>query len=139
GGRSGGHNTLRPRESKDGDVDVERASRGLNFVPLQVRSGCWRWHECQAAESGDKLAQELQPLGAKLGRLPREARDVAARSRQIWDQAAADGIERNCKDDGDDRCGLLYCRGGGSMRDNDVGLLPHKFGSDLGVVLRVSV
>jgi len=34
---------------------------------------------------------------------------------------------------------LLYCGGGGSMRDNDVDLLPDKFGRDFGIALWASL
>ena len=67
--------------------------------------------------------------------LDRQSSDVAARPRQTCDQAAADRVDRQCKDDGDDRCRLLYCGDGGFRRDDDVDLQPDELGRDLGVAL----
>ena len=63
--------------------------------------------------------QKFDSLAGKIGRLVRQSSDVAARSRQTCDQAAAERVVRQYKDGGNDRCRLLYCGGGGSGRDND--------------------
>src|SRR5262249_35278319 len=92
-------------------------------------------HDCQPAETGNNLAQEFESLTSSIGLLVRQSSDVAARSRQTYDQAAADRIDRNRKDDGDGRCRLFYCGDSGSIRDNDINIQADKLGCDLGVAL----
>ena len=109
----GGSNILCSPDFEWRDFDAERASRGLNLAHLQHGLGIANIdHDCQPAEPGDNLTQEFEPLAGKIGRLDRQSSDVAARSRQTCDQAAADRVARQCKDDRDDRCRLLYCGDG---------------------------
>src|SRR6516225_5400839 len=56
-----------------------------------------------------------------------------------YDQAAADRIDRNRKDDGDGRCRLFYRGDSGSIRDNDINIQADKLGCDLGVALGSSL
>ena len=59
-------------------------------------------HDCQPAETGNHLvASSSSRLPARSRLLRRQSGNVAARLRQTCDQAAADGVERNCKDDGE--------------------------------------
>ena len=58
---------------------------------------------------GDDLAQESKPLASQIGSLNRQAGDVAARSRQARDEAAADRIAAVAKTIGIDRGRLLCC------------------------------
>src|SRR5262249_40767402 len=44
-------------------------------------------HDRQPAETGDNLAQKFESLGSQIGRLVRQAGDVAARARQTGDEA----------------------------------------------------
>ena len=62
------------------------------------------------AQTGNELAQQFEPLAGKVDRLMRQASDVAARARQTGDEAAADRVVRQRKDDGDGRCRLLWPR-----------------------------
>ena len=83
--------------------------------------------------------QKFDSLAGKIGRLVRQSSDVAARSRQTCDQAAAERVVRQYKDGGNDRCRLLYCGGGGSGRDNYVDLQLDKLCRDFGVALGASL
>ena len=106
----GGSDILRSPDFEWRDFEAERASRGLNLAHLQHGLGIANiCHDCQPAEPGDNLAQKFESLAGKIGRLDRQSSDVAARSRQTCDQAAADRIVCQCKDDRDDRCHPLYC------------------------------
>src|SRR5262249_13980178 len=68
----------------------------------------------------------------------RQSSDVAARTRKACDEAAANRIVRN-RDDWDGSCRLLQCGDGGSIRENDLDLLLHELGRNLGDALRTSV
>ena len=106
----GGRDILRSPDFEWDDFEAERAGRCLNLAHLQHGGGIADiGHDRQPAETGDNLAQEFESLAGKIGRLHRQAGDVAARSRQTCDQAAADRVARHRKDDRDDRCRLLCC------------------------------
>jgi len=63
-------------------IQVERASCSLSRAGFQHSVGIAHvGQDCQTAEIGDDLAQDFDPLARKIGRLNREAYDVAARSR----------------------------------------------------------
>src|SRR6516162_8140497 len=111
----------------------------IAFMPSKRPSRISRDRQCQPVEAGDNLAQEFKSLSGKIGRLDRQASDVAARPRQTCDQAAADRVVRYCKDDGDNRCRLLYHGDGNSRRDNDVDLQADELGRDLGVAFGTSL
>jgi hypothetical protein len=98
---------------------------------LALRLSAW----AQPAEPGDNLTQEFESLAGKIGLLVRQSSGVAARSRQTCDQAAANRIVRQYKDDRDDRRSPLYCWGGVSIGDNDVDLKADKLGRDFGDAL----
>jgi len=53
----------------------------------------------QPGEIGDDLAQNLEPFAAEIALLVRQAGDVAARPRQGRDQAIADRVRRERKDE----------------------------------------
>ncbi len=72
-------------------------------------------------------------LANKFGRLDRQSSDVAAGMRQTCDQAIADRVDRHRKDNGDNRCRLLYYGYGSSDGDNDVDLKADKLRCNLGV------
>ena len=59
--------------------------------------------------------------------------------RQACDQAAANRIDPDCKDDGDDNRRLSYDGDGASHCNNDVDLPTDKLGCDLGVALRAAL
>ena len=106
----GGRDILRSPDFECGDVEAERAGRCLNLAHLQHGDGIADiGHDRQTAQTGDNLAQEFEPLAGKIGRLDRQAGDVAARSRQARDEAGADRVPRHREHDRDDRCRLL-CR-----------------------------
>ena len=84
--------------------------RCLNLAHFQHGSGiAGIGHDRQSAQTRYNLAQQFESLAGKIGRLQRQSGDVAARSRQTCDQAAADRVVRNREDDRDDRCRLLCC------------------------------
>jgi hypothetical protein len=121
------------------DFKSKIASHGLNVILFQhVRGIAGIKQNCQAAESGDKLTQEFEPLTSTFGGLHRQTRDVAARTRKACDEAAADRIARDY-DDRDGSCRLLQCGDGGSIRENDMDLLLHEFGRNFGNALRRSL
>ena len=78
------------------DFKSKIASHGLNVIFFQhVRGIAGIKQNCQAAESGDKLTQEFEPLTSTFGGLHRQTRDVAARARKACDEAAANRIVRD--------------------------------------------
>ena len=81
---------------------------------------------------GDNLTQEFELLAGKIGLQIGQAGDVAARTCQARHQARNDRIGCHRKHDRDDRCGLLYRVGGGSVGDDGVDLEADKLGRDLG-------
>ncbi|MGC1278693.1 MAG: hypothetical protein WA893_10855 [Xanthobacteraceae bacterium] len=99
----GGRNVLRFPDFEWRNFDPERARRGLDVTDLSHGCGIADVpYDCQSPEPGDELTQQFEPLTCKIGCEERHAGDVTARSRQTFDQANADRIVRNCKDDGDD-------------------------------------
>jgi hypothetical protein len=90
-------------------------------------------------ELGESLPQKFEPLAGKIGLLVRHSSDVAAGLRQTSDQVATDRVDPQWKDDGDDRCRLLYCGSSGSIRDNDIGIQADKLGCDSSVALGPSL
>jgi len=130
----GGSNILCSPDFEWRDFDAERASHGLNFAHLQHGLGKANIsHDCQPAEPGENLTQEFEPLAGKIRLLVCQSSDVAARPRQTCDQVATDRVDPQWKDDGNDRCRLLYCEDGECICDNDVDLEADKLGCDLSV------
>ena len=105
-----GRDILRAANFESGHVEPERTRRCLNFVHFGCGGGISDiGHDRQPPQTGNKLAQNFQPLASNIAGLRRQAGDVAARSRQTRDETAADRIDCNRKDDGDRRCRLFYC------------------------------
>src|SRR5947208_2033589 len=70
-------------------IDAEHTGRYRSFVHLQYgRAIANIAHDRESAEIGNKLAH-FESFVGKVGRLDRQARDIAARSRQTRDEAAA--------------------------------------------------
>jgi hypothetical protein len=81
-------------------------SHGLNPISLQHGlSIASVSQDAQSTKLGDRLAQELKPLANQIRLLDRDSGHVAGRMRQALNQAAANRIERNGKDDRNGR----YC------------------------------
>ena len=93
----------------------------------------------QSAQIWENLAQVFDPFARNVGLLVRQSGDVAARSRQACDEAGADRVASQRKDNGDDRCRLLYCRDCASRRNNYIDLEPDELGRDLSVALGASL
>ena len=81
-----GRDILRSPDFRCDDIESERTCGCLNLTHLQHDLGIADIaHDCQSAETGDDLAQKLDPLAGKIGRLERQSSDVAARSCQTRD------------------------------------------------------
>jgi hypothetical protein len=63
-----------------------------------------------AAHPWRGLLQKLQPFSADRGLEILKTRDIAAWTREVRHQAAADGIRHQDKDNGDRLCRLLHRR-----------------------------
>jgi hypothetical protein len=70
-------------------------------------------HNGHSAEAGDKFAKKFDSLASSVGRLLRQARNIAARSREVRDETSTNWIVRWRENDRDGRCRLL-CRVGRS-------------------------
>jgi hypothetical protein len=83
------------------DVEAERASHALDLADLQHAGGiAGIKHDGQPAESRDNLTQEFEALTGNIVLLERHSSDVAARMRKVRDEATANRIASDCKDDG---------------------------------------
>jgi hypothetical protein len=116
----GGRNILHAPNFNAGRIEAERTGECLNLTHLQHD----RWqaaiaHDRQPAETGDDLAQDFEPLACKVGRLVRQAGNVAARSRQTRNVSAANRIIRCPEHDRNDRCRLHRRTDPASRRDNE--------------------
>src|SRR6266511_6024461 len=86
----GGCDILRSPDFEWGDLKAERAGRRLNLAHFQHVAGIADIGQGrQPTETGDNLAQKFESLAGKIGRLDRQAGDIAAGSRQIRDEATA--------------------------------------------------
>src|SRR5262249_27665381 len=130
--RAVGVNESVPHDVNCVRLGLESIERGSNVL----RAPDFKWRDLEAERPGFGL--NLESLPGKIGRLDRQAGDVAAWPRETRDQAADDGIVRYCKDNGDNRCRLLYHRDGNSRCDNDVDLQADELRRDLGVALGTS-
>src|SRR5262245_51657304 len=92
-------------------------------------------HDRQAEPLRKKLPQNFEPLADKIGRLGREAGDVAAWSGKARDETTPDRVRVDGNDDGNSRCGLLelWNRGAKCNYDGDSQL--DEFGRYLSVSL----
>jgi hypothetical protein len=90
------------------DFEADRASQNLNLALLL--HGCsvaGVKQDSQPAKFGNDLTQQFEPLASSIGRLDGQSRDVPARVREVRDEADANRINRNCKNDGNGSCRLL--------------------------------
>src|SRR5262249_44242385 len=69
-----------------------------------------RRERSETAKTDDNLTQKFKSFASRISVVHRQASDVAARSCQTRDEAAANRVVRHGKHDRDDGCGLL-CRG----------------------------
>ena len=82
------------------DFEIELASHSLNIVHFPHGRGVASVkYNSQSAETGDSLTQEFEPLTSTFGRLVRQSRDVAARTRKARNETDAERIDRWGKDD----------------------------------------
>src|SRR5262249_36940395 len=71
-------------------LEAERVGRCLSLGHLEHGGGIASIsHDRQPAKTGHNLAQEFDSLAGKIGKLSRQAGNVAAGSRQTGDQAGA--------------------------------------------------
>src|SRR5262249_5311008 len=103
-GLEAGHDVLGSPDFRCGDLEPECLGNCLHLTHLQHRGGIANiGHDRQSAETGDNLAQELDSLADKIDKLDRQAGDIATRSRQTSDKAAAHRVVYKREDDWDDR------------------------------------
>src|SRR5262249_20522890 len=99
----GGHDVLRAPDFEGDDFETDLAGRCLNLAHLQRGERIVDVaHDRQAPETGNDLAQELDPLAGKLVRLDRQAGDISARPRQAGDEMVRDRVTRCREHDRDD-------------------------------------
>ena len=90
------------------DYEAERASHSLNLVFLSHGCGvAGVKQDPQPAKFGNDVTQKFEPLASSIGRLDRDSSDIPARVREARDEADANWINRNCKNDGNGSCRLL--------------------------------
>ncbi len=107
-----------------GDLEAEVSSLNLNVAHFQHGRGIASIKQnCQPAQTRDNLTQEFEPLAVGIVLLDRQPSDVTARMRKARDEADANRIVRDGKDDGDGSCRLLECESGGAIGNNHVCLL----------------
>src|SRR5262249_27850564 len=76
-------NVLRSPDFQRGDIESERAGRGLSLVPFQYGGGIADIdQDRQAVQTGDNLAQDFEALAGKFSCLVGQAGEIAARARQ---------------------------------------------------------
>jgi hypothetical protein len=96
-------------------------------------------HDGQSPQTGDNLAQQVEPFGGKISLLVRQARHIATRARQAGDQPGADRVPRRRKDDWDRRgCILSGDDWRGTRRDDDIDPEANKLGREFGVAVLAS-
>src|SRR5262245_31018612 len=96
----GGYDVLPSPDFQGRGFEAQRAGRCQNLGHLRQAEGIVRIAQNrQSAERWDDRAQQLDSLGSNIGRLQRQASDVAARSRQTRDQTAAHGVPCQCEND----------------------------------------
>src|SRR6516164_420119 len=139
--REGGREILGSSDFKYRHIQAEWSSRRLQLADLQNDSGpTVMANSRQPLQAGDHLAQKLKPLGRKLGRLNRQACDIAAWPRQGCNQASTDRVRRHPEHDRDNRCRLL-CRDNRLSRvgDDNLDFALDELGRDLGKPLVASI
>ena len=118
---------------QSGDLDAERTGGLVNLADLKDMNGISNIDQNrQPPETGQDLAQQLDPLVGTVDVLEGQTGHVSARARQTCDETSADRIPRHREDDRDDRCRLLdRDHLWGSIGDNHIDLKPDEFGGDL--------
>ena len=103
----GGRDIRRSPDFKFGDFNAEIVGPSLSLSHFQHGLGkADVGQDRQTAQIGTNLAQEFEPFAGEIDPLIRQSSDVTAWSRQARDQAAANRVIRQRKNDGDDRCRL---------------------------------
>ena len=86
-----------------GDIEAERASRGLSLTHFQHGGGIADIdQDRQPVETGDNLAQKFEALASKFSCLVGQAGDIAAWPRQARDEVVGNRISRLREHDRDD-------------------------------------
>ena len=100
--------------------------------------GVSRFHRTATpVSSWDRLLEQLQPLGAEVGRHHREPGDVSARMREVRDQAGADWISHQGHDKRDGGRSALQRTGRDrTVRDDHIDLALNQIGGELPVADR---
>jgi hypothetical protein len=136
----GGCNVLGASDFESRRIDTKRVCADLNLAHFRRGVGIFNiGQDRQSAQTGHNLAQQCEPLAGKIGVLQGQAGDVTARPRQTGDQAHANRIVHQCKDDGHCRRRLLCGERRVSAGDNDVHLEPRQFGGQLRRALGASL
>jgi hypothetical protein len=96
-------------------LHAEGRSRGFKVIQVSFEiRGCFRIEQGSGPRDARRnLLEQLQPLAAHRGFKIDESGDVATRSLQARDEAAADRIDKVPKNDGDDARFLKKRRSGG--------------------------
>ena len=114
-----------------GCFKTECLGHGLNPICLQHRFGVTGVsQDGQSTKLGNSLAQELEPLADKVGLLDRDSGHVAGGMDQTLNQAPANRIERNGKDNRNIRYCLPEDGNSAAIGDDDVGFASFEFGGD---------
>src|SRR5258705_11625169 len=93
-------------------------------------------HERRPAKCWRDLTQECKALSGNIGRLERQAREIAAGPRETRDKTATDRVRYRRKDDWDNRCRLLdHGESGGPRQNDDIDLKPDELCGDLAEAL----
>src|SRR5262249_55832253 len=96
-------NVLRLPDFQRGDIESERAGRGLSLVPFQYGGGIADIaQEAQAVQAGATLGQAFEALAGKFSCWVGQAGDIAARPRQTSDEPVGDRVPGLRENDGDD-------------------------------------
>ena len=87
------HNVLVPTNSGRNRLKPERAGCCLSLAHLQDGKGIADvGYDRQPAQTRDNIAQKFSPLAGDICQLGRQAREIAARSRQTGDQPTAERV-----------------------------------------------
>ena len=99
----GGHDIFCSPNFECIEFETERAGHRLRLAQLHYGDRISDIsQDCHSAQTWNNLTQQFEPLASKIGRLDRQAGDVAARSSQTGDKAAGHGVPRPRKHNRDD-------------------------------------
>jgi hypothetical protein len=105
-----------------------------------LRWGCRHFPRSPTGEARHYFAQQFDPFARKIVGLQRQPGDVAARPRQVPDQAGAERIAGQGEYDWYRGCGPFRCQGKRiSRKDNDIDFEADQFGRYLGGTLSTSL